>query len=325
MGGSFYCSVIHSHSLRRLDTDCTSEFAYKPRTTDQWRTVYLKYGGSARFLFADESFVELEVTTALENCTDIGTLFPTYAFKNDTSSALVQMNPRTDKDMKLDRSTMFGQINSGYILEKLLELKKQAVVDTFGYTFNKLFTTDVTRNASGVLFEVAGHRHLLASCANPLDIRRLSTDSPQMKLDLRHVQKTWHFDRRDIKPFSEHDPKYYCRPLVGNLVGFDAFALEVDGDQCPIAVVFFQFTTSTDHPIKTTFFEKLWIKHQFAKKMVKWKFIFVVPQVIESEYVAQPLTPPSAGQKWEEEVEQYVLGVDMKKVWDGLRQEALQK
>ena len=94
-------------------------------------------------------------------------------------------------------------------------------------------------------------------------------NSPRMKLDLRHVQQTNLFT--DIRPFSENDPKYYYQPLVKNLAGNYAFALEANRAQCPSSVVSFQFTTSTNHPIKTNFFNKLWIEPKSAKNKNKWK------------------------------------------------------
>lgn len=302
----------------------TRETATNQSSLEDLSESFVKYGGTARNLLSkSRGRVEEEITTAINNCTDLKTLFPTSSgFQDQTSHALIAIDPRADDAGVLQREKYQGRIASRYIRDLLLNSRNRQLADGMTDTLKMLIQSDITRAAAGILFEGVGHRYLFNSLKSPLHIRSLEESDEeseeeseeQVSVSLQHVKRIDYFGTLLTGGFKNLEPENYYQPLSSTNAGIDSFALEVDKNGKAISVVLFQFTTSMNHPVNPRFLQKLWIKGTRAATMVLWKLVFVVPLENEPNFGIQKWK--SAGDVWGGRVSQYVLGVDVDKLLD---------
>ena len=311
---------------RRLSVSLlpNSKLAFeKGRTSDEdWRSAFMDYGGSARNLLELKSEELNEaISGAVDSITDLKHLFP-YGDTNDApvnvSIYLVQVQPRRCENGEINRSKFLGKIVSRYVLGILLQKKETLVVNQLQNTFKMLFNSPA-RSASGVAFELQGHYYLRRRLSKKIVVRKLSDSaSPQKEeLDLHHVVELVEFYDCDVKPFNQLKPTAYYKPLSSRFAGIDSFVMHVVDKQAvnktPDCVVMFQFTTSTDHPVRTNSLSQLRIPNRRQKPYPRWKLVFVVPEEIESRFnKAQPLQPPVGY------IDQCVLGVSSEQLWESM-------
>lgn len=276
---------------------------------DQLRAAYNTYGGSARNLFT-KTVLELErdIATAIVDHPDLGTLFKYQSgFPDATSNALITINPREDEYGVIRRDYFEAKFTSRAVLDRLLSLQENQSVDQMTKIFNMLFNSGSSRSAAGILFEGAGHEYLREALKSPLQVRSLTKGNGDRALDLLHVGATRQFRVSDIGPFAGLSATDYYRPVISTFASIDSFALEINRLGKPTSVIFFLFTVCYNHPVKTTFLSNLWVPYSRARD---WKLVFVVPEVMASNY-----EPAQLDRKWEPRISQYVLGVDIKSLW----------
>jgi len=300
--------------------------AIEKRSLDQWRAAFRKYGGSARHLLANtERKVEDLIDAALCNYEDIRSLFPFGChgagdFENDTCYALTMINPRLDKNHRIDRACFQGGIISQYLAQKVFEFNEGALIDDRMTTDYRWLVSDKERRSATVhLFEGAGHRYMFKALSLPVRVRSLSSPNSQIALDLSHVERINVFEPQALGSYDRLDASDYYQPRPEIAAGIDSFVLEVDANGTPSAVIMFQFTVSTTQPSRVGVMSKLWVEHARARPMVKWKLVFVVPQEIERDFALQRWTSVGAQTVWDSRVEQYVLGVGADALWEAAR------
>lgn len=272
--------------------------------------AFRKYGGTARNLLTrSPKRVESEIGFAISNCTNFSSLFPASRdFREETSHALITIDPKVDDAGLLDRAEYDGQIATPYILNLLVISKNREFANGMKDTFRTFMLNPFTRSAPGVIFEGRGHLYLFSSLKSPLIIQPLSMDENPVSVKLQHAERI-HFFKDLPTSFNNLNVNLYYQPLSPTTLGIDSFCLEVDDNGVATSVVFFQFTISENHPINPSFVSKLWKKGTRVRNQPKWKLVFIVP--LEDVPTFRTQIWKSDGDIWSRRVSQYVVGVDV--------------
>jgi len=143
----------------------TRELATNNLTLDDLIQSFNKYGGTARNLLnKSQRKIDQEIANAIRNCTDLMSLFPSSTgFKDDTSHALILIDPIADHTGVLQRDDFQGRIASRHVCDLVLASQNQQLVNSMKNSFQMLLQSDISRGTSGILFEKLGHPYLVDS------------------------------------------------------------------------------------------------------------------------------------------------------------------
>ncbi|EDR14225.1 uncharacterized protein LACBIDRAFT_322087 [Laccaria bicolor S238N-H82] len=242
-------------------------------------------------LFCGSLRIDLESTTLLQRRMQLrlprfqkeacgyrrsGSRYTNRLITEETSHALITIDPKVDDAGLLDRAEYDGQIATPYILNLLVISKNREFANGMKDTFRTFMLNPFTRSAAGVIFEGRGHLYLFSSLKSPLIIQPLSMDEKPVSVKLQHAERI-HFFKDLPTSFNNLNVNLYYQPLSPTTLGIDSFCLEVDDNGVATSVVFFQFTISENHPINPSFVSKLWKKGTRVRNQPKWKLVFIVP------------------------------------------------
>ncbi|EJC97422.1 uncharacterized protein FOMMEDRAFT_163460 [Fomitiporia mediterranea MF3/22] len=169
---------------------------------------------------------------------------------------------------------------------------------------------------AGFVFEVMGHKYIVANTKTLFTIRSLSNMSSE-DLDLSHVSGVHKFSLHDQRVDLERVNQYH-RPLATNVAGIDAYAFEVSTNNTICGIVFFQFRIAMGHPIHYVFINKLWQMWHRDYRHWTWKLVFVVTEENERDFEEQQWKPSSGANTWKGRVSQYVIGVNAGALWEAM-------
>ncbi|KAL6298943.1 hypothetical protein BKA93DRAFT_809003 [Sparassis latifolia] len=280
-----------------------------PTTKELW-DAYHRFGPSARIVYkSDPVEHQSDIRLALRNCRDPSILFPQSDDAWDESSnVLVVVEPAT-KGGVVHRNMLTGKVATPYIMNMVHEEAEHLLGLAMRRTYRHLLSHDISRGAAGIIFEDMAH-HLLggtASCTRSL--RKLppgGTRSTMKRKDLT-MNSSVIFD--SIAQISGNvRQRTYYRPLP-HFAGIDSFAL-IDE-----TLVLFQFTISPDHPVKVKGFESVQTLSAEQPINREWMLIFVVPTAVEPDFKRQPLQPDSSRGTWDQNVDQYVMGLNLEELF----------
>lgn len=229
---------------------------------------------------------------------------------NAASHRLVIANPREQQDGSLNRGVLVTRISSLRIVTLLMRLRRQELLDNTKEKFISALKKSALDASDGMLFEGVGHVYVLDRFRQgPLEVARLGR-SDTHALHLTHVENVTVFEGRSLPQDLKH--WLYYRPAVMNFPGINSFALEKTETGLVKAIVLFQFTISSRHPINPTALNALWNHDETARKW-QWKLVFVIPQEaavqFKREQPFEPVTPKM-------QIQQYLWKVDVESVWN---------
>lgn len=126
---------------------------------DRWRSLYAKYGGSARHLFGvPEMMLEKFMSDALFGA-DIKQILGPSTFDDEAQHSyfLVQINPIQGDDGTVDRLFTTTQFISAHIVEELWKTRARDLLDSLKSSFEVRLAS---RISAGHSFEAVGHRYV---------------------------------------------------------------------------------------------------------------------------------------------------------------------
>ena len=247
-----------------------------------------------------------------------------YVEYNWTTDYIVQINPVVDPDSgEINRGISTGKIVSQYVFEWIMRDLGWKLVNDLESSFNSLVRDKPMVESTEVIFVGVGHKYLLDLMKSEFAIRSLSGANQETVLNLSHIK-----EMSDYKVQEGLDNSKYYRALTSILPGVDSFVLELDEDKKRITgVVLFRFVITERCPINPGFLKHLW-SLETIDKTIKWKFIFVVPerkgrlfytQEESKEFEERLQIWETESDVWSERVEQFVLKVPQKSLWDAMR------
>ncbi|KAF8326120.1 uncharacterized protein EI90DRAFT_2999618 [Cantharellus anzutake] len=285
---------------------------------DAWHTAFIKYGGSARSLLdCTQQALDDSLASAIMEC-NLEDLFQQVVSHEPQkySHYLVEVNPLQDADgVVLNRSSPCTRVISFFILTELMKKKGSELVNTSAHYFYTCMSHPSTPSTAWLMFEVLGHVYIVSKAKH---LQVLNTGH-QQDLHLEHINcENVQVFSGLVPPFGEQgagcpDATKYYRPVSSDLAGINLFAFEMDKQNAITSVVMFQYTITSQHPVKPQFINKLWdvLKKQHKGKW-KWKLVFV----ILGENHGFQRSMPTKGLK--PLVDQFVLEVNLGDMWSAM-------
>ncbi|THU81730.1 hypothetical protein K435DRAFT_469056 [Dendrothele bispora CBS 962.96] len=279
------------------------------RDTDAWRDAFLKWGGSARYLFSSsEGDLEEALKDAAQQA-DVKTLLigTDSSMANKHRHRLVLANP-LHKNGEMSRDIMASELISPYITRVLVEQCQKEMTRSLIENVERSLLHGVVGSQEGFLFEEFGHTIVQRYLKHGFEAQELlpkdgsASASPQLiKFKFAGFDdQTPQYFNKGVRP-QELDTDRYYRPDTKTFAGIDAFAL---GSK---TIVLFQFTIAKDHKINAKWLYDWYKSSAKMKKTWKWKLIFVIPKKRPQLTTFQSMTHKTM----EKKISQYVLEIDV--------------
>ncbi|GJJ09209.1 hypothetical protein Clacol_003431 [Clathrus columnatus] len=271
---------------------------------DQLWELFSKYGPTPRVTFGTSAVAdEKKVREAVSLCIPSEVLFtPLDAIDvSPVTRALLVIEPRVRQSSKPNRHLLVPKIATPYIADYLVlaAMRRSDLSEAFRVAIPSMLEKGRNEVLAAMLFKAAA-RYCLKNDEAAQVLRPL-TAKKAYKLVLG-IEEVRHFTSVDELKIQREG--IYFVPNQPMFPAIDALAFVA---RTPILI---RFATSKNCPIETSGLELL----AEALPIVKWTYVFVVPNHLVDSFTEQPFTPPLKKQS-HPQIEQYVMGLSMADVF----------